>query len=279
MGGRIDHLPDVDNLGRRTAADLDVLADVGLVLWVELAPALRLSWRRAATRGDAAERRRVSLDQCAKPWPPPIEWARTRPSMERSFGAGLPSSICQQGDGRRTRHSPYCSLCQPLSRPRGREGLGKAMSMRSRKDNGDPHLDLGADERVRDRIQKVMDLDVVVEIDPRAPPFCELPIVGGQGDEGVALDKSGRSRGTSEALGRIVRWPTTNNSRPPSTRDRCFAFLQSEFEENGAAHLRDALKARNFVGEIGGPFFTQSPCERTAATSDRVCSGEDSRWL
>ena len=144
------------------------------------------------------------------------------------------------------------------------------MSMRSRKDNGDPHLDLGADERVRDRIQKVMDLDVVVEIDPRAPPFCELPIVGGQGDEGVALDKSGRSRGTSEALGRIVRWPTTNNSRPPSTRDRCFAFLQSEFEENGAAHLRDALKARNFVGEIGGPFSTQSPCERTAATSDRV---------
>ena len=53
---------------------------------------------------------------------------------------------------------------------------------------GDPHLDLGADERVRDRIQKVMDLDVIVEIDPRAPPFRELPIVGGQGDEGVALD-------------------------------------------------------------------------------------------
>ena len=33
-----------------------------------------------------------------------------------------------------------------------------------------------------------MDLDVIVEIDPRAPPFRELPIVGGQGDEGVALD-------------------------------------------------------------------------------------------
>ncbi len=53
---------------------------------------------------------------------------------------------------------------------------------------GDPHVDLGADERVRDRIEKVMDLDVIVEIDPRAPPFRELPIVGGQGDESVALD-------------------------------------------------------------------------------------------
>ncbi len=52
----------------------------------------------------------------------------------------------------------------------------------------DPHVDLGADQRVRDRIQKVMDLDVIVEIDPRAPPFRELPVVGGQGDEGVALD-------------------------------------------------------------------------------------------
>src|SRR6185437_541893 len=43
----------------------------------------------------------------------------------------------------------------------------------------DPHVDLGADERVRDRIEEVMDLDVIVEIDPRAPPFRELPIVGG----------------------------------------------------------------------------------------------------
>src|SRR5271167_696969 len=30
---------------------------------------------------------------------------------------------------------------------------------------GDPHVDLGADQRVRDRIEKVMDLDVVVEVD------------------------------------------------------------------------------------------------------------------
>ena len=59
---------------------------------------------------------------------------------------------------------------------------------------GDPHVDLGADQRVRDRIEKVMDLDVIVEIDPRAPPFRELPIVGGQGDEGVALDLSRTAR-------------------------------------------------------------------------------------
>ena len=44
---------------------------------------------------------------------------------------------------------------------------------------GDPHVDLGADERVRDGIEEVVDLDVIVEIDPRAPPFRELPIVGG----------------------------------------------------------------------------------------------------
>ena len=53
---------------------------------------------------------------------------------------------------------------------------------------GDPHVDLGADERVRNRIEEVMDFDVIIEIDPRAPPFRELPIVGGQPVEGVALD-------------------------------------------------------------------------------------------
>ena len=40
---------------------------------------------------------------------------------------------------------------------------------------GDPHLDLGADERVRDRIQKVMDLDVIVEIDPRRAAIPRTP--------------------------------------------------------------------------------------------------------
>ena len=53
---------------------------------------------------------------------------------------------------------------------------------------GDPHVDLGADERVRNRVEEVMDLDVIVEIDARASPFRELPVVGGQAGEGVALD-------------------------------------------------------------------------------------------
>src|ERR1700722_4311967 len=47
-----------------------------------------------------------------------------------------------------------------------------------------PHVDLSAQERVRDRIEEVMDLDVVVEIDPCATPFRELPIVGGQSGAG-----------------------------------------------------------------------------------------------
>ena len=54
---------------------------------------------------------------------------------------------------------------------------------------GDPHVDLGADQRVRNRIEKVMGLDVVVEVDPRAPLFRELPVIGGQRAEGVALDR------------------------------------------------------------------------------------------
>ena len=53
---------------------------------------------------------------------------------------------------------------------------------------GDPHIDLGADQRVRNRIEEVVDLDVIVEIDARASPFRELPIVVRQRVEGVALD-------------------------------------------------------------------------------------------
>ena len=68
----------------------------------------------------------------------------------------------------------------------------------------DPHVDLGADQRVRDRIQKVMRLDVIVEVDPRAPPFRELPIVGGQGDEDVALDGLEQIR-SAQAEGGIGR--------------------------------------------------------------------------
>ena len=53
---------------------------------------------------------------------------------------------------------------------------------------GDAHIDLGADQRVRNRIEKVVDLDVIIEIDARAFPFGELPIGRRQGIEGVALD-------------------------------------------------------------------------------------------
>ena len=44
----------------------------------------------------------------------------------------------------------------------------------------DANLDLGANERVRNRVEEVMDLDVIIEVDSRAPPFRELPILGRQ---------------------------------------------------------------------------------------------------
>jgi hypothetical protein len=53
---------------------------------------------------------------------------------------------------------------------------------------GDANLDLGPDERVRNRIQELMDLDVIVEIHASAPPFRELPILGRQAVESGALD-------------------------------------------------------------------------------------------
>ncbi|PPQ31031.1 hypothetical protein CCR94_10585, partial [Rhodoblastus sphagnicola] len=53
---------------------------------------------------------------------------------------------------------------------------------------GDAHIDLGADQRVRNRIEEVMRFDVIIEIDPRALPFRELPLLGGQIVEGGALD-------------------------------------------------------------------------------------------
>jgi hypothetical protein len=64
----------------------------------------------------------------------------------------------------------------------------------------DPHVDLGADQRVRNRVPEVVDLDVIIEIDPRAPPLRELPIVSGQGNEGGTPDcleqlASGSGRG------------------------------------------------------------------------------------
>ena len=53
---------------------------------------------------------------------------------------------------------------------------------------GDPHIDLGASERVPNRVEEVMDLDVIIEGHPRAPPFRELPILSRQRVECGALD-------------------------------------------------------------------------------------------
>jgi len=50
---------------------------------------------------------------------------------------------------------------------------------------GDPHVDFGADQRVWNRVEVLVDLDVIIEIDARAFPFGELLR---QGVEGVALD-------------------------------------------------------------------------------------------
>ena len=53
---------------------------------------------------------------------------------------------------------------------------------------GDPHIDLGANERVRNRVKELVDFDVIIEIDARASPLRELPIGIGQPVEGIALD-------------------------------------------------------------------------------------------
>ena len=53
---------------------------------------------------------------------------------------------------------------------------------------GDARLDLGANERMGNRVEEVVDLDVIVEIDPGAPPLRELPILGRQRRQGVAFD-------------------------------------------------------------------------------------------
>src|SRR5271170_6101181 len=53
---------------------------------------------------------------------------------------------------------------------------------------GDANLDLGANQRMRNRIQEVVDLVVIIEIDPRAPPFRALPIFGRQRGEDGAFD-------------------------------------------------------------------------------------------
>ena len=53
---------------------------------------------------------------------------------------------------------------------------------------GDSHIDFDADEGVRNGIQELVNLDVIVETDACVQPFGELPIGGRQRIEGVALD-------------------------------------------------------------------------------------------
>ena len=44
---------------------------------------------------------------------------------------------------------------------------------------GDAHIHFRADQTVRNRIEEVVDLDVIIQVDPCAPPFRELPVFGG----------------------------------------------------------------------------------------------------
>ena len=84
---------------------------------------------------------------------------------------------------------------------------------------GEPGVDFGADQRVRDRVEEVVDLDVIVEVDARTPPFRELPIVGGQGGEGVALDCLAARRRKSGPCARGRRSsPAKLASRSPRRR-------------------------------------------------------------
>jgi len=43
--------------------------------------------------------------------------------------------------------------------------------------NGVGVVFLGANERVWNRVEEVVDLDVIVEVDSGAPPFRELPVL------------------------------------------------------------------------------------------------------
>jgi hypothetical protein len=53
---------------------------------------------------------------------------------------------------------------------------------------GGANFNLGADERMRDRIEKAVDLNVVIEIDASAAPIGELPVVGRQRRQRAPLD-------------------------------------------------------------------------------------------
>src|SRR5664279_5914560 len=82
---------------------------------------------------------------------------------------------------------------------------------------GDAHVDLGADQRVRNRIEEVMRFDMIIEIDPSAPPFRELPLLGGQIVEGGALDFLEQFPPAGAELAHVAGfisewWPTSNRN-------------------------------------------------------------------
>src|SRR5271169_6392855 len=129
---------------------------------------------------------------------------------------------------------------------------------------GDPHVDLGADERVRNRIQKVVDLDVIVEIDPRAPPLRELPVVGGQGDESVALD---RLKQLPTAQAEVAHGTIVHASH--DERDRLVAF--GEREERQPAQPTQNVG----LGESdAGPAVAPPPVSRRAPTPLSVAAAK-----
>jgi hypothetical protein len=104
-----------------------------------------------------------------------LECAPPRPASPRCNADA--SSACAQG----SYHA--CGPCSAAREPR-RVDAKKDLDGARR----DAHLDLGANERVWNRIEEVVDLDVIVEVDPRAPPFRELPVLRRQRSQGVTFD-------------------------------------------------------------------------------------------
>jgi hypothetical protein len=93
---------------------------------------------------------------------------------------------------------------------------------------GGANIDLSADQRMGNRVEEAVDLDVVVEIDARAAPLGELPVVGGKRRQRAALIFSNSSRRLAE-----------NDFRNPAT-DR-WRIINSDFAE--ASDFLYALRA------------------------------------
>jgi hypothetical protein len=98
----------------------------------------------------------------------------------------------------------------------------------------DAKLDLGADEGVRNRVEKVVDLDVIIEIDACARPLRELPLLGGQGAEHVALDLLEQ---LAPAQPEIAHRPFVHAARMTSA----MASLHSASEKNVSARNRPRM--------------------------------------